>query len=87
MTKTDQKMTPEESRFWIQQFRDSDGSHTYLRSIKAWLETDRRWKRIETLEELRREMQNEDYFVPRHFRKIDAAIAHLKDEGVKYVPK
>lgn len=80
-------MTQEESRFWIQQFRNYDEPHTYLISIKAWLETGRQWKRIETLEELRREMQKDDYFVPRHFRKIDAAIAHLKDEGIKYVPK
>jgi hypothetical protein len=32
-------------------------------------------------------MRKDRYFQPRHFRKIDAAIAHLMDEGVKFEPK
>ena len=79
--------TYKESEFWIQQLRSYDGTFTYVNDIKGWLDSNYNWKHIRTLDELRLEMRKDRYFQPRHFRKIDAAITHLMDEGVKFEPK
>ena len=79
-------VSEEESRFWIRTFRDYENPWGYIEEVQNWLEHDTHWRKIQTLEDLRDKITRTRSYEPRHIRKVELAMGHLKDEGIKYVP-
>lgn len=73
-----------ESRFWIQTFREYKSPWGYIEEVQSWLKHDTHWRKIQTLEDLRDKITRTRCYEPRHIRKVEHAIGHLKDEGVKF---
>lgn len=78
------KISEEESRFWIQTFREYKNAWGYIEEVQNWLKHDTHWRKIQTLEDLRDKITRTRSYEPRHIKKVEHAIGHLKKEGVKF---
>lgn len=60
---------------FITRVRTFDGGYTDFLNIRGWLESSPKFKKIETVAELKSAMKNDSYFTRRHFDKLDDAHA------------
>ena len=63
------------------------GAHTYLRDVRWWLESSRKYKACETVDQLISLMKADKDFEERHIKKVKAAFKFYFDNKHLFVKK
>lgn len=62
---------------WIEVY---DGAHTYCKDVSSWIRVDKKLQNLPNKNWLIANMKLDDYFEPRHFRKVEVAYSHYLEE-------